>query len=705
MKISIFILLSLSLWLYRSIAYTAADDGELLSRGDARVLLGALIGDVSAFRQGVSEGGEPNALLTPLLGEKVLKIGRPIIDFPIMPALHLCMHFGAREYLNTAFDMINRGADPNAYRIPESPHDYGFAPALLYTLGMGLPPNMQHGAVLQRIYENDPKKFNMTAIQDWIIKTGNPPLSHIPALHGFSDGVYILLSTFGWNVNEQDSHGLTLLHVAAWRGDTLMIALLLSHNADMLIADKNGRLPLHYAAMRGFGDIIDLLFIPPLIKGDDDDEEMKEMSPKKFSKIKRAMINAQDKDRRTPLMLAALTPSVPTSVRGIRQQMTKEKIYPPKRWNRAPLKAKRDQSPNAEPDDAAGTLGGWPAFQESGAPISTDESENEERVDVDILLAKTASKGVFKRDYFSTQRPVLFSGHLMAGQPIWAYWSKLDLVQRYGDLLLHSGESVHAQPGAPDLPMSEKTTLRLWVEQNIGDPTCMSGASSDGSEAGSCPAVTTSSVWSAVNYEASSQPVTNGMPVGKTLMADVQRPKIMDLCGPNDKENLKFSIGAVGSGVPIHAHNASWNVLLFGKKRWFLVPPGVNASEPGLLTKAPATEWDFSVQSVSAWLSEHAPSLRSRGLLSEITQYPGEIIFIPHGWHHATLNLAVSASISQEFCTLRNSDIRIQSLGPVIYGSNDSFRGFGRIKYHYHKLHKARLDDHKRSNVPSFGAP
>jgi hypothetical protein len=206
--------------------------------------------------------------------------------------------------------------------------------------------------------------------------------------------------------------------------------------------------------------------------------------------------------------------------------------------------------------------------------------------------------------------------------------------------------------------------------------------------------------WEAFNAEASSHPIVNGVPLGRLLRADLVKPKVLQICGDRDVENMRVSVGLAGQGSPmLPGRNASWSVLLFGKKKWFLVSPGVNASVPGLLTKASP----HSLQPTIQWLREHAPSLRSRGLLSEVTQLPGEVIFVPHGWHFATLNLLASGDISQEFCTLRHTDMRVQPLGSIVYGSNDSTRAFGRTKYHYQRLHFATLGDEKRSKFPNFG--
>lgn len=666
---------------------------DMLHRGDAKVVLGAILGDTATMRLGVAEGGEPNAVLTELIGGLVLRLGRPHVDFPIMPALHLCMHFGHREHSNAVFDLLQKGADPNMYRLPEFEGDYGYAPAILYALGLGPTPTTQHAAVLQRVLVSAGDKFNFSATQEWIVATGNPPLSHIPALHGFTDGLYVLLSDLAWNVDEKDTHGLTPLHVAAWRGDALTVALLLTHEADRLLPDKHGRLPLHYAAMRGFTDVIELLFIPP------PSNSPGYLKPAQWAKMRRSMLTHLDKDRRSALMLAALVPSVPTSVRGVRTQMTQDKLLPEGRWNRAPLRGERTISTAAEETELSG---GWAGLGES-------YQQREERTDVDVVRADSLSRGVFRRDYFTTQRPVLISGQPLAAQAIWAYRQREALLERYGAAQVRTGEALYAERGKPDWNFPPARTLRLrdWVREQM-PPLATACAAASGAEAGggaggggkvggTCVAPADRSPWLAST-------VTSG-PTSADVLAklrfDVRKPEVVQLCGDRDHEHMRILAGPAGSGEPLQARNASWAVVLAGAVRWMLVPPGVNASQTLRLggERAEESPAEYRVLSAAAWSRDVAPSIRAKGLLFEVTQHPGEGLFVPAGWHALSLLQADSLVLRQEFCTLLNTDQRVQPLGLAVYGGNDSFRGFGRTKYEY-RLQPKPLEP--RSRVPSF---
>ena len=143
-----------------------------------------------------------------------------------------------------------------------------------------------------------------------------------------------------------------------------------------------------------------------------------------------------------------------------------------------------------------------------------------------------------------------------------------------------------------------------------------------------------------------------------------------------DDESMKLLIGPRGSGVPMGSHSAHWDLLVTGVKRWFLVPPGTGIEPAG----APNEMGNHKVPSVGEWVKDVFPDLLSRGLVSTFVQYPGDAVFVPHDWSYAASFEADTVSISQEFCTLLNTDQRFQPLGYVIYGGNDTHRGIGRRK-------------------------
>lgn len=93
---------------------------------------------------------------------------------------------------------------------------------------------------------------------------------------------------------------------------------------------------------------------------------------------------------------------------------------------------------------------------------------------------------------------------------------------------------------------------------------------------------------------------------------------------------IQFYIGPALSGAPGHFHRSAWNVLVYGKKRWFLYPP---------------TEAFYSRQHVWSWWQQQP---KPTGAM-ECIQYPSDMVFVPDMWGHAVLNLQESVGLAAEF--------------------------------------------------------
>ena len=87
-----------------------------------------------------------------------------------------------------------------------------------------------------------------------------------------------------------------------------------------------------------------------------------------------------------------------------------------------------------------------------------------------------------------------------------------------------------------------------------------------------------------------------------------------------------FGAGGPSSGVPFHVHGPAFGETLHGRKRWFLAPP---YQEPRF---DPA-------QSQLQWVNLVYPGLPKEQRPLVCTVSPGSLIYIPHHWWHATLNL------------------------------------------------------------------
>ena len=175
-------------------------------------------------------------------------------------------------------------------------------------------PKDSHAAFLQRIYQSLPSHFNLTVLDLWRNLTGNPPILQIPLLLDFFQGAYALVEDLKFEINVEDEHGITPLHIAAWKGDKNLLWYLLSRGAAISV-DKMGRTPLHYAAMRGHGDIIIEIFKSFDKNKSKDYDDVKIAGQRKQDALKIDLIKTKDNNGKSALQLAALPPSLTTVIR------------------------------------------------------------------------------------------------------------------------------------------------------------------------------------------------------------------------------------------------------------------------------------------------------------------------------------------------------------------------------------------------------
>lgn len=100
-----------------------------------------------------------------------------------------------------------------------------------------------------------------------------------------------------------------------------------------------------------------------------------------------------------------------------------------------------------------------------------------------------------------------------------------------------------------------------------------------------------------------------------------------------DGAMLSFGLGGDQSGVPFHYHGPGWSEVLHGQKRWFVQPNGVR----------PRFDHD---RSTLQWLHEVYPSLSEAERPLECVIEPGEALYFPNSWYHATLNIGETVFVS-----------------------------------------------------------
>lgn len=103
---------------------------------------------------------------------------------------------------------------------------------------------------------------------------------------------------------------------------------------------------------------------------------------------------------------------------------------------------------------------------------------------------------------------------------------------------------------------------------------------------------------------------------------------------------LSFGIGNRGSGVQWHVHGPGFAEALWGRKHWVLYPAD----------QMPEFHPD---QTSRNWMEYTYPTLKKRPY--ECTLNPGELIYFPNMWWHATINLDPYTSFVSTFTTEHHS--------------------------------------------------
>jgi hypothetical protein len=105
---------------------------------------------------------------------------------------------------------------------------------------------------------------------------------------------------------------------------------------------------------------------------------------------------------------------------------------------------------------------------------------------------------------------------------------------------------------------------------------------------------------------------------------------------PKMHPELSFGIAGPGSGVPFHIHGPTFAETIYGRKRWFLYPPSARP------------EFDPDTTTLQWFLNKY-PHLSERNKPYECTLLPGEVIYLPSQWWHATLNVDTTVFMSTFF--------------------------------------------------------
>lgn len=98
-----------------------------------------------------------------------------------------------------------------------------------------------------------------------------------------------------------------------------------------------------------------------------------------------------------------------------------------------------------------------------------------------------------------------------------------------------------------------------------------------------------------------------------------------------------FLVGSSMSGINFHSHTDAYNGLVSGRKRW-LIYDHRRVREP-----------PHRAYGTLRWLREVLPRVAAEEAPLQCMQEPGDLIYVPQGFWHATINLGQSIGVSGQF--------------------------------------------------------
>ena len=118
------------------------------------------------------------------------------------------------------------------------------------------------------------------------------------------------------------------------------------------------------------------------------------------------------------------------------------------------------------------------------------------------------------------------------------------------------------------------------------------------------------------------------------------------------KDHLALTIGRDQQGLTFHRHNAAWNVVVFGSKRWILYDPARMGSDK--------SRWKRMTRDVNRPIQLTTPDwirklynkddrkYEIRNFGHDCVQRPGELLFVPKGWGHMVINIGDTVAVVSE---------------------------------------------------------
>ena len=381
----------------------------------------------------------------------------------------------------------------------------------------------------------------------------------------------------------------TALHMAAYDGNDALVELLLARGADPDVVDSTHATALHIAVSGSFANATAML------ASAGSDLLIKDMFGRTATDI--AVL------ARSRLDLTVLAPSLAADAACASAVEDTPLREAPTTQNAAPLHAKWP-----------GTKHEVPAALLSDLPVS--------ECDFDVLYAWRAPANQFVR-YLTARQPVLIRGGA-TGYDGFTRWTPEYLTRKYADRLFE----------VADIPYADTFGGKGGSQMNLTDYIIAMGHGRE-------------------YLFASDKDQVNLL---KDVQADFKRhPWFVQK--KLTATTVQLAIGPAGAGAPFHHHKNALNSLFVGSKLWLMYPPGeafvsnqhtldfIKEHVAGLgsgTKNPPAGPKDAPDQ-------PHLRSLLRRKPPIKCIQRAGDILFVPDGFAHATVNLETAVGVAVEY--------------------------------------------------------
>ena len=494
---------------------------------------------------------------------------------------------------------------------------------------------------------------------------------HLAARAGATDGVLRALVGAGADVHARDWHGRSPLHVASAGGHVETCLALLQLGADPTAADAHGRPPRWYAQAAGaamgaaeaarlsrqWGDggeaqssstdealpAVDAVDAPS-VNGEADAAEMEAETEASVANETEAAGARGSRHGGSgwgangpipshpawaPWVPAAVPVAVPVPVRG------------------------RGQGSGSGGDGDGGAGGGDDG---NGDVTGGSKPEHPKRLDLCEFDRRAAHlpPGVFEAEYLVPSRPVVIVGGANSMRAK-REWSRESFMATLGEEVLGAQKLPARSSPLLDGIAGEAVRLRDYFARWNAEAATASSPSVEQPSPSAQPPLMWNNPKNHTLWEA-------------TTAAQLSWPPALDVPRlRTERSHFGLFVGPRRSGISLHYHKAAWNALLFGRKLWVLSPPRHSRFR----------RHEFAAHSFEqrGWLEEAAQRARAnvRGAASHppaadelanatirryCVQREGDVIFVPAGWGHSTLNLEESVGVANFFLDVDSIELR-----------------------------------------------